>query len=211
MWSTLPVNEKKLNAAFRSARSVILIFSVRESGKFQGKDHPPLSTLNPKAQLLSTTEPGWWWGRACWCINISPLTALHRLCITQALPVSAPSHITEVPLFTGCCQQAWTPRCSAESSRSTGSAGAVPMTNPSAFFLMLTFFFLCDVVYWSEGSCYRRELPFTKTAHLSNPWNEHKPVKIGRDGQVRVCWQFWSVQGDEKLMPVTAAWMLTWD
>lgn len=30
----------------------------------------------------------------------------------------------------------------------------------------------------------RRELPFTKTAHLSNPWNEHKPVKIGRDGQV---------------------------
>ncbi|RMC13927.1 hypothetical protein DUI87_09010 [Hirundo rustica rustica] len=36
VWSTLPVNEKKLNAAFRSARSVILIFSVRESGKFQG-------------------------------------------------------------------------------------------------------------------------------------------------------------------------------
>lgn len=31
---------------------------------------------------------------------------------------------------------------------------------------------------------YRRDLPFTKTAHLSNPWNEHKPVKIGRDGQV---------------------------
>ncbi|CDQ85687.1 unnamed protein product [Oncorhynchus mykiss] len=29
----------------------------------------------------------------------------------------------------------------------------------------------------------RRELPFTKTAHLSNSWNEHKPVKIGRDGQ----------------------------
>lgn len=36
VWSTLPVNEKKLNAAFRSARSVVLIFSVRESGKFQG-------------------------------------------------------------------------------------------------------------------------------------------------------------------------------
>ena len=31
---------------------------------------------------------------------------------------------------------------------------------------------------------YRRELPFIKTAHLFNPWNEHKPVKIGRDGQV---------------------------
>ncbi|MEE6460038.1 hypothetical protein FKM82_000836 [Ascaphus truei] len=36
VWSTLPVNEKKLNAAFRAARSVILVFSVRESGKFQG-------------------------------------------------------------------------------------------------------------------------------------------------------------------------------
>lgn len=30
---------------------------------------------------------------------------------------------------------------------------------------------------------FRRELPFTKSAHLTNPWNEHKPVKIGRDGQ----------------------------
>lgn len=37
-----------------------------------------------------------------------------------------------------------------------------------------------------HGSICRRELPFTKTAHLSNPWNEHKPVKIGRDGQVRL-------------------------
>lgn len=36
VWSTLPVNEKKLNAAFRAARSVVLVFSVRESGKFQG-------------------------------------------------------------------------------------------------------------------------------------------------------------------------------
>lgn len=39
VWSTLPVNEKKLNAAFRSARSVVLVFSVRESGKFQGHYH----------------------------------------------------------------------------------------------------------------------------------------------------------------------------
>uniref|UniRef100_A0A3B5KSJ7 YTH domain-containing family protein n=1 Tax=Xiphophorus couchianus TaxID=32473 RepID=A0A3B5KSJ7_9TELE len=29
----------------------------------------------------------------------------------------------------------------------------------------------------------RRELPFIKTAHLFNPWNDNKPVKIGRDGQ----------------------------
>ena len=25
---------------------------------------------------------------------------------------------------------------------------------------------------------------FPKVAHLYNPWNENKPVKIGRDGQV---------------------------
>jgi hypothetical protein len=31
---------------------------------------------------------------------------------------------------------------------------------------------------------FRKELQFTKTQHLYNPWNEGKPVKIGRDGQV---------------------------
>lgn len=41
------MNEKKLNAAFRSARSVILVFSVRESGKFQGRfeSSPAMFTL----------------------------------------------------------------------------------------------------------------------------------------------------------------------
>ena len=29
----------------------------------------------------------------------------------------------------------------------------------------------------------RGDLPFTKVQHLYNPWNEGKPVKIGRDGQ----------------------------
>ena len=33
---------------------------------------------------------------------------------------------------------------------------------------------------------FRRELPFTKTNFLINPYNENLPVKIGRDGQVRV-------------------------
>ncbi|KAK7880993.1 hypothetical protein WMY93_032388 [Mugilogobius chulae] len=52
----------------------------------------------------------------------------------------------------------------------------------------------------------RRELPFTKTAHLSNPWNEHKPVKIGRDGQ--------EIQPDTGGSSVlsshwTTAWMFT--
>lgn len=29
----------------------------------------------------------------------------------------------------------------------------------------------------------RKELPFTATLHLYNPWNDGKQVKIGRDGQ----------------------------
>lgn len=33
---------------------------------------------------------------------------------------------------------------------------------------------------------FRRELPFAKCAHLRNPWNDNKDVKICRDGQVNV-------------------------
>ncbi|XP_067293687.1 YTH domain-containing protein 1 isoform X2 [Pseudorasbora parva] len=103
VWSTLPVNEKKLNAAFRSARSVVLVFSVRESGKFQGF-----------ARLSSESHHGG-----------SP--------IHWVLPAGM-----NAKMLGGVFKIDW----------------------------------IC-----------RRELPFTKTAHLSNPWNEHKPVKIGRDGQ----------------------------
>ncbi|XP_050432026.1 YTH domain-containing protein 1-like isoform X2 [Adelges cooleyi] len=35
-WSTRPWNETKLNQAFRTCKNVILIFSVKESGKFTG-------------------------------------------------------------------------------------------------------------------------------------------------------------------------------
>ncbi|XP_012685651.1 YTH domain-containing protein 1 isoform X1 [Clupea harengus] len=103
VWSTLPVNEKKLNTAFRAARSVILVFSVRESGKFQGF-----------ARLCSESHHGG-----------SP--------IHWVLPAGM-----NAKMLGGVFKIDW----------------------------------IC-----------RRELPFTKTAHLSNPWNEHKPVKIGRDGQ----------------------------
>lgn len=37
VWSTPPQNEAKLNQAFREARNVILIFSIKESGRFCGK------------------------------------------------------------------------------------------------------------------------------------------------------------------------------
>ncbi|CAH2301627.1 YTH domain-containing 1 isoform X4 [Pelobates cultripes] len=103
VWSTLPVNEKKLNAAFRAARSVILVFSVRESGKFQGF-----------ARLSSESHHGG-----------SP--------IHWVLPAGM-----NAKMLGGVFKIDW----------------------------------IC-----------RRELPFTKSAHLTNPWNEHKPVKIGRDGQ----------------------------
>ncbi|XP_073493295.1 YTH domain-containing protein 1 isoform X3 [Phyllobates terribilis] len=103
VWSTLPVNEKKLNAAFKAARSVILVFSVRESGKFQGF-----------ARLSSESHHGG-----------SP--------IHWVLPAGM-----NAKMLGGVFKIDW----------------------------------IC-----------RRELPFTKSVHLANPWNEHKPVKIGRDGQ----------------------------
>lgn len=37
VWSTPPQNEAKLNQAFREARNVILIFSIKESGRFCGE------------------------------------------------------------------------------------------------------------------------------------------------------------------------------
>ncbi|XP_068089105.1 YTH domain-containing protein 1 isoform X2 [Hyperolius riggenbachi] len=103
VWSTLPVNEKKLNMAFRASRSVILVFSVRESGKFQGF-----------ARLSSESHHGG-----------SP--------IHWVLPAGM-----NAKMLGGVFKIDW----------------------------------IC-----------RRELQFTKSAHLNNAWNEMKPVKIGRDGQ----------------------------
>ncbi|KAK8722193.1 hypothetical protein OTU49_012316 [Cherax quadricarinatus] len=103
VWSTPPQNEAKLNQAYREARNVILIFSIKESGRFCGfarlagesrRDLPPVSWVLP---------PGL-------------------------------------------------------SARALGGV------------------FELD---WIS----RRDLSFTKTQHLYNPWNEGKPVKIGRDGQ----------------------------
>ncbi|MEQ2182587.1 hypothetical protein GOODEAATRI_023858 [Goodea atripinnis] len=55
----------------------------------------------------------------------------------------------------------------------------------------------------------RRELPFLKTAHLSNPWNDHKPVKIGRDGQVSFFWFRSSALSSVPCSHWTRAWMFT--
>ncbi|KAJ6643174.1 YTH domain-containing protein 1 [Pseudolycoriella hygida] len=103
VWSTLPQNEANLNQAFREGRNVILIFSVKESGKFAGfarmvgesrRDVPTVSWVLP-----------------------------------HGLSAKALGGVIEV-----------------------------------------------------DWVC-KNSLSFTCTGHLYNPWNEGKPVKIGRDGQ----------------------------
>lgn len=103
VWSTLPQNETKLNTAFKEARNVILVFSVKESGKFAGF-----------ARLSSESRR-----------DVPP--------ISWVLPPGL-------------------------SAKALGG------------------------VFKVDWIC-RKELPFNSTMHLYNPWNEKKPVKIGRDGQ----------------------------
>lgn len=103
VWSTLPQNEANLNQAYRESRNVLLIFSIKESGKFAGF-----------ARLSSESRR-----------DVPP--------ISWVLP----------------------PGLSAK---------------------------VLDGVFKVDWIC-RKELPFSSTLHLYNPWNEGKPVKIGRDGQ----------------------------
>lgn len=103
VWSTLPQNEANLNQAFRESRNVILIFSVKESGKFAGF-----------ARMISESRRD----------------------------VPAVSWVLPPGL----------------SAKALGGVIEV------------------------DWVC-KKELSFTCTAHLYNPWNEGKPVKIGRDGQ----------------------------
>ncbi|PSN37472.1 YTH domain-containing protein 1 [Blattella germanica] len=103
VWSTLPQNESKLNQAYKESRNVLLIFSVKESGKFAG-----FARLN----------------------GTSNRSGPH---ISWVLP----------PGLT---------------AKALGG------------------------VFKVDWIC-RKELPFNSTMHLYNPWNDGKPVKIGRDGQ----------------------------
>lgn len=103
VWSTLPQNEANLNKAYQEARNVLLIFSVKESGKFAGF-----------ARLHSESR--------------------HDVpAISWVLPPGL-------------------------SAKALGG------------------------VFKVDWIC-RKELPFSSTMHLYNPWNDGKPVKIGRDGQ----------------------------
>lgn len=103
VWSTLPQNEANLNQAWRESRNVLLIFSVKESGKFAG-----FARLNGESRH-----------------DVPP--------ISWVLPPGL-------------------------SARALGG------------------------VFKVDWVC-RKELPFSSTMHLYNPWNDGKPVKIGRDGQ----------------------------
>lgn len=103
VWSTLPQNEMNLNQAYRECRNVLLIFSVKESGKFAG--------------------------------------------------------------FA---------RMAGESRRDVPAVEWVLPPGISAKAL--------GGVFEIDWIC-KKELSFTCTTHLFNPWNDGKPVKIGRDGQ----------------------------
>merc|ERR1739844_602401 len=103
VWSTPPANEGRFNKAFRESRNVIMIYSVKESGRFCGfarlasesrRDGPPVPWLLP---------PGL-------------------------------------------------------SAKALGG------------------------VFKIDWIC-KKDLSFQKVGHLYNPWNDNKPVKIGRDGQ----------------------------
>jgi len=54
VWSTMRLNEMKLNDSFKQAKNVILIFSVKESGRFQG-----IARLRQNSQKDYSPYPNW--------------------------------------------------------------------------------------------------------------------------------------------------------
>lgn len=102
VWSTLPQNEANLNKAFKECRNVLLVYSVKESGKFAGF-----------ARMATESQRG---PQVDWVL---------------------PPGI---------------------SAKALGG------------------------VFDIDWIC-KKELSFNCSTHLYNPWNEGKPVKIGRDGQ----------------------------
>jgi len=103
VWSTPPQNEAKFNQAFAESRNVLLIYSVKESGKFCGLARLSTESRRDGPQVSWVLPPGL-------------------------------------------------------SAKALGGVFAVD--------------WICRI-----------DLSFQKVQHLYNPWNEGKPVKIGRDGQ----------------------------
>jgi len=103
VWSTPPQNESKFNQAYAESRNVLLIYSVKESGKFCG-----LARLSTESRRDGPK-------------------------VSWLLPPGL-------------------------SAKALGG------------------------VFHLDWIC-RGDVSFQKVQHLYNPWNEGKPVKIGRDGQ----------------------------
>lgn len=103
VWSSPPQNETKFNQAFAEARNVLLIFSVKESGKFCGLARLATESRRDGPKVNWILPPGL-------------------------------------------------------SAKALGG------------------------VFKIDWIC-RQDLSFQKVQHLYNPWNNGKPVKIGRDGQ----------------------------
>lgn len=103
VWSTPPQNEVKFNQAYAESRNVLLIYSVKESGKFCGLARLSTESRRDGPQVSWVLPPGL-------------------------------------------------------SAKALGG------------------------VFQIDWIC-RQDLSFQKVQHLYNPWNEGKPVKIGRDGQ----------------------------
>eukprot|EP00095_Tigriopus_kingsejongensis_P005250 maker-scaffold353_size198981-snap-gene-0.35 protein:Tk05250 transcript:maker-scaffold353_size198981-snap-gene-0.35-mRNA-1 annotation:"yth domain-containing protein 1" len=103
VWSTPPANESRFNQAFEESRNVLLVFSVKESGRFAG---------------------------------------FARMASPSRRDVPSVSWVLPPGL----------------SAKALGG------------------------VFHIDWVC-RKELSFQRVQHLSNPWNDDKPVKIGRDGQ----------------------------
>eukprot|EP00096_Caligus_rogercresseyi_P015261 TRINITY_DN7713_c0_g1_i1.p1 TRINITY_DN7713_c0_g1~~TRINITY_DN7713_c0_g1_i1.p1 ORF type:complete len:363 (-),score=98.41 TRINITY_DN7713_c0_g1_i1:137-1225(-) len=103
VWSTPPANETRFNTAFAESRNVLLLYSVKESGRFTGFARLSAQSRRDGAPVAWVLPPGL-------------------------------------------------------SARALGG------------------------VFKIDWIC-RKELSFTRVSHLFNPWNEGKPVKIGRDGQ----------------------------
>jgi len=103
VWSTPPQNEAKFNQAFAESRNVLLVYSVKESGKFCGLARLSTESRRDGPKVAWSLPPGL-------------------------------------------------------SAKALGG------------------------VFKIDWIC-KGELSFQKVQHLYNPWNEGKPVKIGRDGQ----------------------------
>ncbi|TRY63707.1 hypothetical protein TCAL_03616 [Tigriopus californicus] len=103
VWSTPPANESRFNQAFLESRNVLLVFSIKESGRFAGFARMASGSRRDGPSVSWVLPPGL-------------------------------------------------------SAKALGG------------------------VFELDWVC-RKELSFQRCQHLTNPWNEGKPVKIGRDGQ----------------------------